>query len=148
MSNKTVEQQVAELTQEQKNNMGKIYKNYVFSLISVVLVGVILIIGIFAYASIEGEKAKDRYDAYQTSQEIREQTDKLQGKFTVYGIGEGMELLDEYYKFERLKPLALVIGGVVVMIGVIIVYLVFKNKYPYFSEKKYKYLKKLNIKTE
>ena len=146
MSNKTVEQQVAELTQEQKNNMGKIYKNYVFSLISVVLVGVILIIGIFAYASIEGEKAKDKYDAYQTSQEIREQTDKLQGKITVYGIGEGMELLDEYHKMKLLKPLSLVIGGVVCMIGVIAVYLIFKKKYPYFSEKKYTYLKKMNTK--
>ena len=143
MSKKTIEQQIAELTPEQKNNMGKIYKKYVLSLISIVLVGVILIIGIFAYASIREEQAKDEHDKIQATIELNKSNNTYD--FSLYD--ESMEAIDEYYNIKQLKPLSLVIGGIVTMIGVVIVYVIFKKKYPYFSEKKYTYLKKMRSKT-
>ncbi len=139
MGKVSLEQQIAELTPEQKNNMGKIYKKYIIFLISILLVGVLVGIGIFAEASINEKKAKDKHDKIQTLIELNETTNKYD--FSLFD--EDLEALDEYYDAKLRKNSALVIGSAIAFFGVLGVYFTFKKKYPYFSEKKYTYLKKL-----
>ncbi len=135
----SIEQQIAELTPEQKNNMGKIYKRYIICLISVFLIGVLVGIGIFAKASINEKKAKDEHDGLQTKIELSEITHKYDTSL----FDESSEALDEYYDAKLLKSSALAIGSAISLIGILVVFIAFKKKYPYFSEKKYSYLKKM-----
>ncbi|MBO5870634.1 MAG: hypothetical protein J6Q89_07795 [Clostridia bacterium] len=139
MNKISLEQRVAELTPEQKSNMGKIYKNYIISLLSVILVGVLLTIGLFLEGSIKEERAKDEYDKIQTMIELNETNNKYD--FSLFD--ESLEALDEFYDMKQKKNLSFVIGSGVTFFGVLAVYFIFKIKYPYFSEKKYTYLKKL-----
>lgn len=106
---------------------------------STFLVGILLIFGVYTYANIKGKEEKERYDAYKVSQEVKKQVDELQGNITAYSMKEETKLADECYNMERLKALSLVIGGCLTFVGILVVYLMFKKKYPYFSEKKYKY---------
>ena len=130
MSRKPIEQQVAELTPEQKNNMGKIYKKYSISIVSILLIFFILVIAMFAYASSKEKQAKTRADMILEN-----------NIFSSYDERE--ELLEEYYDAKQLKPLTLIVGGGVSLAAIVVVCLIIQRKYPYFSEQKYKYLKKM-----
>ncbi len=143
MAKKPIEQQVAELTLEQKSNMGKIYKKYIIWLIAIFLVGVLVGIGISAEASINEKRAKDKHDKIQTQIELNEATNKYD--FSLFD--ESLEALDEYYDAKQRKNSALVTGSAISFFGVLGVYFIFKKKYPYFSERKYAYLKKLEKNT-
>ena len=135
----SVEQQVAELTAEQKSNMGKIYKKYILSVVLVALAGVLIAIGLFVEAGIKEEKAKDKYDGIQIQQELNELTNEYD--FSLFD--ESIEALDAYHDAQRQKDTCLMIGSGVAFFGVLTVYFVFRKKYPYFSEKKYACLKKM-----
>jgi hypothetical protein len=139
MSKVSIEQQIAELTPEQRNNMGKIYKKLILSLIAVVLVGVLVGVGLFVEASIRLEKAEEKHDRISTKIELNTASNSYD--FSLYD--EQKEALNEYYDIKQERPVSLVIGTGISFIGVVAVGLVFKAKYPYFSEKKYSYLKKM-----
>ncbi len=138
MNHKSIEQQIAELTPEQKSNMGKIFKREIIS-IAAVLIGFIVIAGsIFAYASIKEKQAKVEYDTIQAQIEFN--TTIHYHDLTFYDKSE--ELFDEYYDMKQLKTDSLMVGSGVSLAAVLVICAIFKVKYPYFSEKKYKYLKK------
>ena len=139
MSKVSIEQQIAELTPEQKNNMGKIYKRLIVSLVAVVLVGVLAGVGMFVEASIREEKAKEKHERITTKIELNAADNTYD--FSLFD--EQKEALNEYYDIKESKTSTLVIGSGISFLGVVVVGLVFKVKYPYFSEKKYSYLKKM-----
>ena len=134
-----LQEQIAEMTEEQKNNMGKIYKKYVLSIVLVFCVGILIALGLFAEASIREEKAKEKHNRIQAQIELNEQTNEYD--FSLFD--ESSNALDEYYDMKQQKNLSLVIGSGIAFFGVLITYFIFKRKYPYFSEKKYNYLKKM-----
>ncbi len=134
-----LQEQIAEMTEEQKNNMGKIYKKYVISLVLVVFVGILIALGLFVEASISEEKAREKYDKIQAQIELNAQMNKYD--FSLFD--EKSEALDEYFDMNQQKNMSLGIGSGVAFLGVLITYFIFKRKYPYFSEKKYAYLKKM-----
>ena len=136
---RTLQEQIAEMTEEQKNNMGKIYKKYVLSIVVVFCVGILIALGLFAEASIREEKAKEKHDRIQAQIESNEQMNEYD--FSLFD--ESSNALDEYYDMKQQKNLSLVIGSGIAFFGVLITYFIFKRKYPYFSEKKYNYLKKM-----
>ena len=140
MSKASTEQQIAALTPEQKRSMGTIYKKYIVTLLLIALAGVFIIAGLFVGATIREGNAKVRYDAIQTQIELNEMTNTYDASL----FDESSEALDEYYDMKQQKNLSLVIGSGVVVVGVLVTYGIFKKKYPYFSEKKYTYLKKQN----
>lgn len=135
MKKLSIEQQITELTPEQRNNMGKIYKKYVISLVSLVIIGVLLSLVIFAAASIKEERAENRYDRYQTELAINPYDFSL--------MEASSDAFDEYMDIAENKYLSFVLGGSFILLGCFVVYFIFKIKYPYFSEKKYSYLKKI-----
>ena len=134
-----LQEQIAEMTEEQKNNMGKIYKKYVLSIVLVFCVGILIALGLFAEASIREGKAKEKHNRIQAQIELNEQTNEYD--FSLFD--ESSNALDEYYDMKQQKNLSLVIGSGIAFFGVLITYFIFKRKYPYFSEKKYNYLKKM-----
>ena len=139
MSNLPIEQQIAELTPEQKNAMGKIYKKYAISIIAVLLLCVIAIVVLYAQASTKEEQAKEEYDIIQTKIALYEQAKRYD--LSLYD--ESMKALDEYHDAQQAKYFVLVAVSVVGILGILAVMFIFKKKYPYFSEKKYAYLKKI-----
>ena len=131
MSKKPIEQQVAELTPEQKSKMGKIYKGYLIATISVLLASVIAIVVLYSGASIRCEQAKEKYDRLEA-----------QSLYNINLFDERMEAMDAYYDAKIDKGVALMIGGGIGSVCLLAVAIFVKVKYPYFSEKKYTYLKK------
>ena len=115
------------------------YKKYVLSIVLVFCVGILIALGLFAEASIREEKAKEKHNRIQAQIELNEQTNEYD--FSLFD--ESSNALDEYYDMKQQKNLSLVIGSGIAFFGVLITYFIFKRKYPYFSEKKYNYLKKM-----
>ncbi len=140
MSKKTIEEQIAELTPEQKNSMGKIYKKLNISIITVFLICIVLIIGIFFYFHNEEKRASDEHDRIQTTIDINSSNYKYD--FSLYDDSD--EALDRVYDMQEAQYLTIIIGCLVGILAIGMILVVFKTKYPYYSEKKYKYLKKLN----
>lgn len=139
MSKPSIEQQVAELTPEQRNRMGTVYKKYLITLLLVALAGVLVTIGLFVEANIRETIAHNRHEALQAEIELNEMTNTYNAAL----FDESQEALDEYYDSKQQKGLSLMIGSGVMLGGLVITYGIFKKKYPYFSEKKYAYLKKM-----
>lgn len=135
---KPIEQQVAELTIEQRNSLKEIYKKFTMSAIIVWVIAFLVGAGLFANFTVKAEEAKDRRDSIQTQIDLNETTFTL--NFDLYD--ELHEAEDEYYDMQGKKPLAFFALGGILLIGIGTVCGIFKSKYPYFSEKKYSYLKK------
>ena len=135
MAKQSIEQQVAALTEEQKNNLESIYKKYHRCLIFILIGALVLTLGLYCFFSVREAEAKDRYDAATASLLMSDSYNSPSYK-TSY------ELLDEYFDAKELTSLAFVIGPAALLVAELIVILLFKQKYPYFSEKKYRYVKK------
>lgn len=139
MAKKTIEQQVAELTPEQKGNLEKIYQKYLKALMVIVLAGVVLAVGIFVYAVVMENQAKDTHEAIQATFALNAQ----QKGYDASMHDESAKWLDTYHNMKLLKPAAFAIASIAVLIGICILCLIYKVKYPYFSEKKYLYIQRM-----
>ncbi len=135
---KPIEQQIAELTYEQKNSLKDIYKKFLTSFIVVWVIAFLVGAGLFITFTVKAQEAKDRYDYLQTKIDLH--AANYNWDFDLYD--EKMDAFDEYYDMQEKKPLAFFAGGAVLALGLVLVLGIFKSKYPYFSEKKYSYLKK------
>lgn len=139
MLEKTIEQQVAELTPQQKNSIKDIYKKFIIVYVVVLVIGIIVSAASFMFVSMKLEQAQERYERLETQQAINE----MNGTFDFALSDEKMEAIDEYYDLKPIRVFSLLTGPVVILIGTGVILVVFKSKYPYFSEKKYTYLKKV-----
>lgn len=135
---KTIEQQVAELTFEQKNTLKEIYKKFAISVLIVWVVAFLVGAGLFVNFTVKAEEAKDRKESIQTQINLN----KMSFNFNFDLYDELYEAEDEYYDMQEKKPLAFFALSGILLIGFGIVLVTFKSKYPYFSEKKYSHLKK------
>ena len=138
----SIENQVAQLTEEQKRNMGKIYKKYTISLCSIFVITVITAVFAYFYFGAQAEKAADRYEAMKTQNELQQMQAEMTGSF--YVPPANTSTLVAYYDLLQDQGISIMVIGIIGLICEFAVYLIFKKKYPYFSEKKYKYLKKQN----
>lgn len=133
----SIEQQVAALTDEQKANMGRIYKRYVTTLLSIVAAVVIVAVAVFVCITLKIDEVQNKREALAISMQL----DPLN---SLSLFDESSALLDQYYDLQQWKSYVLILAGVTALMAVLIVFVIFKKKYPYFSEKKYTYLKKMN----
>lgn len=135
---RTIEQQIVELTFEQKNNLKEIYKKFAISVAIVWVIAFLVGAGLFVSFTVKAEEARDRKESIQAQIDLN----KMSFNFNFDLYDELYEAEDEYYDMQGKKPLAFFALGGVLLIGFGIVLVTFKSKYPYFSEKKYSYLKK------
>ncbi|MBR5239294.1 MAG: hypothetical protein IKW04_01795 [Clostridia bacterium] len=150
---KTLEEQIAELTPEQKSNMKTIYKKYFCCTTCICIIFVIIMIAGFGYFSKEEQKAKAIYDYKVTTIELdnqfKEQLAEINGEMYIgpnsYEVPEVAAAREKYQNMSLAKFGTLVVGGAIGLVSTLAVFCIFKKKYPYFSEKKYKYLKKHNM---
>lgn len=134
-----IEQQIAELTPEQKGNMKKIYKRYLTAVIVTFVVSILVGLGIFMDARLKLTQAKDEYDRIDTKIALNQMSNIYDSSL----YDQRYELMDECFELEDRKMFSPAIAGAMMLFGALAIFVVFKVKYPYFSEKKYEYLKKL-----
>lgn len=139
MDKRPIEQQVAELTPEQRNNMGKVFKTYVISLVSILLLFGIAVVALLTFSNAREKEAKEKYDEVQAIVDSFEQ----KGKYNPNAY-EALELaMDNYYDIREGKALNLMVISIIALFLYLLAIIIIKKKYPYFSDKKYTYLKKL-----
>lgn len=139
MSKVSIEQQIAELTPEQKANMGKLFKKYIAGIVVVCLVAILAAGGLFVETSLRLEKAEERYERISTEIELNAENNT----YDLSLFDEKREALDEYYDIKEERLNSLYVGCAIAFFGVIVIEVIYRKKYPYFSEKKYAYLKKM-----
>lgn len=139
---KTMEQQITELTTEQRNNLGKIFKKLMISYTVIISLGVILSIGLLLFSTMKAGHAKSQYDAIQNQLDYNQRNN-------IYNLDlfdESSALFDEYLDWIEFRPLSVTVVAIIAIVAVLITLLIFKIKYPYFSEDKYLYLRKIEKK--
>ncbi len=133
---KPIEQQVAELTNEQRNSIKSIYKKAVIAEICCIIIGLIISACSFVFVAVKAEEAEDRYNKLDAQVSMN--------PFDFDLRDEWLDAMDEYHTYEDkgIKILSIVPGLILAFVGIIASLCIIKAKYPYFSEKKYTYLKK------
>ena len=129
---------MAELTYEQKSSLKDIYKKFLTSFIIVWVVSFLVGASLFVTYAVKAEEAKNEYNYIETQIVLGEANSNW--NFDLYD--KKYEAFEEYNDMNGKKPLAFFAAGAVLLIGFGLVLGIFKVKYPYFSEKKYSYLKK------
>lgn len=138
----SIEQQVAELTPEQKNNLLKAWKKYVKISIAIVVLMFIALIGMYVEAGIRVEEANDKYERIQTQIALNE----YNGGYDSSLYSARYDAWDELYDAKQDQNRAFIICGGAGFVAALVTLFVFKKKYPHFSEKKCRYLKKMEKK--
>ena len=139
MATKPIEQQVAELTPAQRNNLGKIFVGYLVSLILLIAIGLGVGVGMFLYYDEAADEAEMKMDAIDLEIDLNNRL----GIIDTDLYDEQEEYTDEYYDMKEMKSLSLIIAPGIAFVGILVLVLVVKFKFPYFSEKKYNYVKKM-----
>ena len=136
---KPIEQQVAELTPEQRGNLGKAFKLMIMLIIISLLIGILTGLVFYAENKEQEKIAKEKYD--ETQAKIDEASENNIFDLSLYD--DNLEAMNEYYDKKNKTYRGVVYGGIVAS-GCCFASAFYMNyKYPYFSEKKYFYLKKL-----
>ena len=123
------------LTLEQKASIRPIYKKYITLLLSVFLVFVLAMAASIVISSNTAKDAKAKYDM------LVEQTEN--SSFYNASLWEQRsEAFDEYLRIRSLGTTAFLTIDVLALIYVIVLRVVFKKKYPYFTEDLFYYMRK------
>ncbi len=138
MAKISIQEKIAAMTPEQKRSIGGLYKKYITTLVIIVVIGAVITAGFYFFFSLQADSAYDEYEAISTTIEL----DGMKGycDFSLYE--KQLESYNRYCDFEVLKPLSFSFGGLILIIGTLATFFVYKKKYPYFSEKAHSYLKK------
>ena len=134
---KTVKQQIKKLKNEEINNIPKVHKKYIISLLSVFIIGIIVITIVFSYATLAKKVAEDRYDFLEET--IQSNIENNIEDDTLYD--ESYYFLSKYHSMKTLQKLSIPIGLGMIIIFEIITVFIFKKKYPYYNREKFLYLK-------
>ena len=136
-----IEIQVAELNEEQKDNIVKLYKKQ-FNWTIVAMIVLIIAVGFFIGFRVVSAEAADEHEKIETSIALNEDSNTY--NFELFE--ESMDALNRQYDFEQYSHLSLIIGGGVSLIfsGIALAIVSSgKKQMPYYSEKKYRYIKKM-----
>lgn len=128
-----IEVQVAELTEEQKQKIPKIF--WMHLIITIVIIGAHLISGLFCVINVEAAKAELR------SIEARRATASLWESLSL--TKEWLAASDRYdVAMQTLTTVGIgtAVAGIIAVLGV---QLYITKKYPFYSEKKHFYLRKI-----
>lgn len=126
-----IEAQVAELTDEQKRTIPKIYKYHL--IFSIVLIVALLAGLLIAHVGVVN--AQSDYD------EIQAKISASPVGYLQYGA-ESRAAFDALDAAVNVRTMFAIIGGIVTILLACGAQLLISKKYPYYSEKKYTYLKK------
>ena len=140
---KPIEQQVAELTLEQRGSLKKIYKRTLVAELIVAGIAIFACLAMFIFLGIETAEAKEEMEFYQTQIEIEENMPGLNFDFELHE--EYREAMDEYYDLKQVTNIAYIAIGLLAMLAIVGIAIFVKTQYPYFSEAKYRYCKKNNL---
>lgn len=140
MSKNTIEQQVAELTNEQRLTVMSIGKKYRLSLLPAIFISIIAVIVSVCFLA----ESKDISESIESYQYLRELSMEDLNFTKAFEYSETIdELFDKKDECSKAATTTLIIGGITGIVYIIGTILFFKTKYPYFTEGKYEYLKKL-----
>ena len=140
---KTIEQQVAELTPEQRGSLKKIYKRTFVAELIVAGIALFACLAMFIFLGIETAEAKEEMEYYQTQIEIEENMPGFHFDFELHE--EYQEAMDEYYDLKQITNIGYIAIGLFAILAIVGIAVFVKTKYPYFSEAKYRYCKKNNL---
>lgn len=129
--NRPIEMQVAELTPEQRKKLPKIYTTSVIAVVVPVIVLVLVVFGLFA----RGFELREEAVLH------TEMIDMGVYDFTEYD--EFYEKMDEADAMIETAFIVSGVGAVFLIVYVLIFNVAIYKRYPYYSEKRYFYLKKL-----
>lgn len=135
-----IEIQVAELNEEQKNNIVMLYKKQFKILIIAMIVFAVVIVAFIGFR-IAASIAKDDWDRIETSITLS----GMDGSYDMGLFDANYDAMNRYYDLLQYSNLSLMIGGGLALIIGCISLIVLSNgkkQFPYYSEKKYRYIKK------
>lgn len=136
-----IEIQVAELNEEQKNNIVMLYKKQFKVLIIAMIVFAVALVAFIGFR-ISASIAKDDWDRIETSIALNE----IDGSYNEELYDANYDAIDRYYDLLQYSNLSLMIGGGLTFVIACLSLLVISNgkkQVPYYSEKKYRYIKKM-----
>ncbi len=123
------------LTPEQKESIRPIYRKYMALLISVILVFLIAVTASIIISSYMAQDAKATYD---TLVELTENSYSYDASLWA----ERSEAFDEYFRIKSLGNTVCLVIETLTLVCIIILRIIFKKKYPYFTENLFYYMKK------
>ena len=118
-----VAQQAAALTPEQKEEMTRVKKRVLIATAVYSAVAVIVILGLFMYFT---SRSTELFSEYVSS---------------AAGAQNAADLLSRSDAAKNSATVTLAAGLCVYVIGYALIYLVFKKKYPFYSDKLYRFMK-------
>lgn len=154
---KNIEQEVATLTPEQKDSLPNIYKTQMIGQTLILAVALIIATICFARFSIKENAAEDNYNLLTSNQNMTMTVDgtitnslsldstQMNSIHILDNNDAQLQLLEEKNEMGTYKWVSLVVCGVAGIICLFILHIFLKKKHPYYSGKKYKYLKNNNI---
>jgi len=143
MSQMTMEQQIASLTPEQRASMKPIYRRYALCLVASIVLAVVVTVVLFLIFRAELAKAEEEYDRLDRAVELEEQKQEMFGGFIDLDLlAAHSDAMEHYFDCKGRTFVPFIIGGFMLFALALVVMVVFKVKYPFFSEKRYGYLKK------
>ena len=138
-----IEEQVSQLTKEQRDNIPKIRKQLI-SVIAIFAIACILLGAVASLAyTLKANNALTQFKA--TMKELLETDDNLK-RFEL--LVKQNEYLEVYEQSLKVGHYPLVFAAVGILIGATIIIMVFNKKYPYFSEQRYSYIRKEDTQEE
>jgi len=151
---KNIEQEVATLTTEQKDSLPDIYKTQMIGQTLILTIFLIVATILFTRFSIKENAAEDNYNLLTSNQNMTMTVDgtitnslsldsmQMSSIHILDNDDAQLQLLEEKKEMGTFKWVSLAVCGVSGLICIFILHFLLKKKHPYYSEKKYKYLKK------
>ncbi len=151
---KNIAQEVAELTSEQKNNIANIHLKQLVGETLIITITLIVAIVSFVRFSIKENAANTTYVFLKENPSfssisceiIGDPTDEgsipLESSQIQSNYNAQMKSLEERKEMNTLKWSSIIICGIFGLICLAVLHIFLKKKHPYYSEKKYRYLKK------
>lgn len=128
-----IEQQVADLTADQKQKLGKIF----WTQLIVVILLVATCLTIIVCGSITIHQANTELDQLQFQIDMEDPLEYNAALHDQYWVA--WDKLDAAWEF---YPILLIVYGAIAMAALVIMMVVTAKKFPYYSEKKYFYVRK------
>lgn len=124
--------QVAELTEEQKQNIPTIYKYHL--IFSLTIIGLFLLALLISHICVVSAQTK----LNQLENEL--DTISVSERYALYE--DWTSAIDQYDSTIHLRTMISIIGGSILIVLALAAQFYINKKYPYYNEKKYFYLKK------
>ena len=131
-----IEIQVAELTDEQKRNIPRIFYGHLALAVALIL----MLLGVIAFFHFQTAEAYETYDIMEQQFDINMNT----GKFTSPDfLDEKWDAYDRWERCLQAEFISAAAGGIILLVVALLMQLLSNILFPYYSDKKFFYLSKI-----